>query len=372
MGNIYFSVSNDLSSDQRVHRIISSLTAAGACAFLIGRKLPGSLPLGSRNYITYRLKLLFKKGFLFYAFFNIRLFCFLLFKKKIDGLVANDLDTLPANYLVSRIRKIPLVYDSHEYFTEVPELQNRRMVRAIWLFIEKRILPHIQFTYTVSQPIADAYNKKYGVHFKLVRNFPSAKIQNLPYTLPFKKDDKKILLYQGAVNMGRGLELIIDAVAGLENIHFIIAGDGDIIDKLRIKVIESRLESRIHIIGKLPLEQLASLTCQVDGGVSLEEDMGLNYRYALPNKLFDYIQAGIPVLVSSLPEMQKILNEYNVGLIADSRTVDDIRSQIKILLFDEEKRKIWKEELGKAAKVYTWEKEEKELLGIYSAAGLII
>ena len=105
------------------------------------------------------LRLMFNKGPLFYAEYNIRLFFFLLFKK-VDILVANDLDTLPANYLISRIRKKILVYDSHEYFTEVPELVGRDFVRRVWSGIEKRILPKIKYSYTVCESIARIYSEK--------------------------------------------------------------------------------------------------------------------------------------------------------------------------------------------------------------------
>ena len=105
----------------------------------MGRELPDSPIMNLRTYQTKRMKLFFTKGSLFYAFFNIRLFIFLLFKK-IDLLVSNDLDTLLANYLISKIKGIPLVYDSHEYFTEVPELEGR-FAKKVWLAIEKWIFP---------------------------------------------------------------------------------------------------------------------------------------------------------------------------------------------------------------------------------------
>ncbi len=109
-----------------------------------------------------RFRMIFKKGFLFYKWFNIRLFIYLLFSKS-DLLVANDLDTLLPNYLVSRLKKIPLVYDSHEYFTGVPELRDRPLVRRVWKIIEKYILPKLTYVITVSDSIADLYTDEYNV-----------------------------------------------------------------------------------------------------------------------------------------------------------------------------------------------------------------
>jgi glycosyltransferase involved in cell wall biosynthesis len=368
---IYFSVTNDLTGDQRVHRIISSLVNAGAKVSLVGRKLGNSLPLNPRNYKTYRLNLIFRKGFLFYAFFNVRLFFFLLFRRKIDILVANDLDTLAANYFVSRLRGIPLVYDSHEYFTEVPELIGRKKVREFWLKIEKAILPSIKYAYTVSYPIAEAYQSAYGVDFKVIRNYPLLKKDSGEFLLPFNTGGDKLLVYQGAVNVGRGLEILIDIVGKMDNVKFVIAGDGDIRKSLEKKVEEENLGNRIFFLGKIPLEQLHNLTKQANGGVSLEEDLGLNYRFAMPNKLFDYIQAGIPVLVSDLPEMKKIVEKYNIGIISASREKESIQDNIKTLLFNEEMNKSWKPGLELAANELCWENEEKRLLEIYFSAGLI-
>jgi glycosyltransferase involved in cell wall biosynthesis len=369
---IYFSVSNDLVGDQRVHRVITSLTNAGASVTLVGRKLPGSKALNDRIYKTYRLKLLFKKGFLFYSFLNLRLFLYLIFRRRIDILVANDLDTLPANFLASRIRGTKLVYDSHEYFTEVPELLGRNGVKNFWLWIERMLLPRLKYAYTVSAPIAEIYKKKYGVDFEVIYNFPNREKKSIEYVLPFLKGKDKLLIYQGAVNIGRGLELIIDAVAGMEGVKLIIAGDGDIWKSLENKIRQEKLEYQIYLTGKIPFEQLHDLTRQADAGVSLEEDMGLNYRFAMPNKLFDYIQAGIPVLTSALPEMKKVVEKYNIGMIAESRDIESIRGMVSMLLFDDEKRTIWKKNLEQAAKDLCWENEEKKLLNLYTKAGLKI
>ena len=318
------------------------------------------------------MKLLFNKGFLFYACFNFRLLIFLLFRRKIDILVANDLDTLPANYLVSRIRRTRLIYDSHEYFTEVPELIGRHRVRNFWVLIERTILPRLKIAYTVSRPIADIYTCKYGINFEVIHNYPLRRKKITPYPLPFDIGGDKLLIYQGALNLGRGLELLIEAVGEMDRVKFIVAGDGDIRGYLEKKVKEKNFENKIFIIGKINFEQLHDLTRQADAGVSLEEDLGLNYRFSLPNKLFDYIQAGIPVLVSSLPEMKKVVEKYHIGIISDSREKAEICKMLKSLLFNEEKRAIWKKGLERAANELCWENEENRLLSIYKRAGLII
>jgi glycosyltransferase involved in cell wall biosynthesis len=366
---IYFSVTNDLTGDQRVHRIITTLVNSGRSVTLVGRKLPDSLPLAGRAYKTYRLRLLFRKGFLFYACFNFRLFLFLVTRRSPEIFVANDLDTLPANFMASGIRRKPLVYDSHEYFTEVPELIGRGRVKRFWLAIETFIVPRLKYAYTVSEPIADAYREKYGVSFEVIRNYPLREKKAVNYVLPFDRRGWKMLIYQGAVNLGRGLELLTDAVAGMDNVILVIAGDGDIRQSLEKRIAEKNAKDKIFLTGRIPFEKLHGLTVQADAGVSLEEDMGLNYRFAMPNKLFDYIQAGLPVLVSNLPEMKRVVEQYKIGLVAVSRDTDQVRKMINTLLNDQPARSSWKTGIEKAARELCWEAEEEKLRYIYKRAG---
>nr|MQY78562.1 glycosyltransferase [Bacteroidota bacterium] len=166
---IYISVTNDIVTDQRVNKVARTILSSGVSVALVGRIRKGSLPIGTNPFKIKRFRMVFNRGALFYASFNFRLFFYLLFRK-MDLLLANDLDTLPANYLVSRIKRIPLVYDSHEYFTEVPELQDRKIVKGIWTWIEKRIFPNLKYIYTVSQSIADLYKEEYNREVKVVRN----------------------------------------------------------------------------------------------------------------------------------------------------------------------------------------------------------
>ena len=123
---IISSVTNDLLTDQRVHRICKSLSNHDFEVSLIGRRKKSSIALEGRSYSCKRFHLIFEKGPLFYMEYNLRLFVFLLFSN-VDLLISNDLDSLLANYLVSRVRNLPIVYDSHEFFTEVPELIKRKM-----------------------------------------------------------------------------------------------------------------------------------------------------------------------------------------------------------------------------------------------------
>ncbi len=357
MKRIIVSVTNDLSTDQRVDKVCNTLHENNFSVLLVGRKLSNSFKL-DRKYNTKRINLLFNTGFLFYAEYNFRLFFFLLFSKK-DILLSNDLDTLLANFLVSKIQRKKLVYDSHELFTEVPELLDKPFVKSVWLKLENWILPKLKNCYTVCQSIADFYNTKYNTNFKVIRNLPNKKTIKKGL-IPFSTKNKKIILYQGAVNVGRGLELMIDVMANLENYIFIIIGSGDISEDLKNKTIKEKLNNKVKFLGKLTPKELHKITPLADLGISLEEDLGLNYRYALPNKIFDYIQAEVPILVSNLPEMKRVVLDYNIGKIAEKRTPKKLANQIEKLVI-----KDFSSELKKAKEILIWKSEEEKLLTIF-------
>jgi glycosyltransferase involved in cell wall biosynthesis len=364
---IIIAVSNDLVVDQRVHRCAATLSGNGAVVLVVGRKLPGSQPVDGRPYRVRRMRLVFRRGPLFYACYNIRLFFFLLFRRA-DLLVANDLDTLPACYLASRIRGRSLVYDSHEYFTEVPELIGRNFTRKVWTGIEKHILPRIKFSSTVSLSVAEAYRGLYGLRMEVIRNLPGLESGVEGRTDLPGSDPRRIIIYQGALNVGRGLETMIEAMQFLGDFHFQIFGDGDISVQLKVLAGELGVGDRVEFMGRIPFRELKAFTRQASLGISLEEDRGLNYRYALPNKLFDYIQACIPVLVSDLPEMSGIIMEYGIGQVVKDPAPEALAVQVRGMMDSHDQRMVWKKNLCKAAAELCWEKEEEKLLALYRRA----
>ena len=364
---IYLAVTNDLVTDNRVHKIASTLLKSGATITLIGRIRQKNTPTLNRPYQTKRFRLLFKKGPLFYMEYNFRLFLFLLFHS-FDIIVANDLDTLLGSYLASKIKSKKIVYDSHEYFTEVPELVGRKFPKKIWSKIEKKILPKLKFSYTVSESIAIEYEKIYGVQMQIIRNVPYCQLE--PLSVNQKNTTIKTILYQGSLNVGRGLEHMIDAMEFIDNTTLKIIGDGDISSELKARVHEKSLENKVQFLGRIPFEQLLKETQKADLGIALEENLGLNYYYALPNKLFDYIQAGVPVLVSPFPEMQKIVNEFNIGTVYDHKDAKSLAEKISEIFSLEKRYLKWKENTNKAAKTLCWENEEKILINLYSKLGL--
>lgn len=363
---IYICVTNDLVTDQRADRTATFLYAKGHKVTLIGRYIPHfSLPV-LREYDTKRFRLLFRKGFLFYATINMRLFFYLL-TKRISLLVANDLDTLLPCYLISKLLCVPLIYDSHEYFTEVPELAGRKSVRNVWLGIERFLLPRIRFSMTVNESLAGIYRQKYGITMEVVRNLPrySEKRKGVPVN---STSTKPVILYQGALNKGRGLEGMILAMNYLDGYELQLIGDGDIRQDLVKLASENRLEDRVKFPGRKPFHELAAITTSASLGISLEEQAGMNYYYALPNKLFDYIQARIPVLVSAFPEMKNIVETYRIGICLDNPSPQSIAIAARQLIEDKALRAEWMGNLEKAANELCWEKEVHKLERLINTA----
>lgn len=369
---VIISVVSDLVTDQRVNRAALTLHNQGMDVILIGRMLKKSLPLEERHYKMVRFKLWFEKGPLFYACYNIRLFLFLLFNKA-DIYLANDLDTLPANFVASRLKKIKLVYDSHEYFTEVPELVNRPFIRFIWLKFEQWIFPRLTDVMTVNDSIAGFYIAKYNVPVKTIRNLPFAADISLPivnraeWGIPEKVN---IFLFQGAgINIDRGAEESIDAISLVPGAVLVFIGGGDVIKKLKDKVVSKGLNEKVFFIPKQPLKELIRFTRMADIGLTLDKDNNLNYKYSLPNKLFDYIQAQLPILATDLPEVKKVIETYDIGLITSSFDSKNISSEMIEIISDESRLVRWKKNLNLAAAELCWEKEQFKFLELFSDGG---
>lgn len=363
MIRVISAVSNDIVTDNRVHKTACSLGENGYVVKVVGRYLRDSGNLHDRPYETRRFRLRFNKGPLFYISLNLRLFTYL-FKQAPDIILANDLDTLLACWLAARLKKKKLVFDSHELFPEVPELVDRPRVRAIWRGLEHFLVPRLKHGFTVSKPIADYYFQKYSVDFELIRN-----LGRFRYDYEFEgleKDPKKLtIIYQGAINLGRGLELAIRSIKHLENAQLWIVGDGDIFVKLRQLVRHLELNDRVKFFGRVPIEKLWNYTAKADLGLSLEEDLGLNYKYALPNKLFDYVQARIPVIVSDLPEMAAMVRTYSLGAVLSERTPVKLAETIKSLVGNKSFRKRTNANIELAARELCWEREEEKLILLF-------
>lgn len=360
-------VTNDLSTDQRVQKHATLLLEQGFEVTLVGRLLPNSANL-NLPYKTQRFKLLANKGALFYAFYNIRLFYFLLISK-CDLIFSNDLDTLPASYLASKLKGCKLIYDSHEYFLGVPEIQHKKLVKLVWLFFEQNIFPKLKYTLTVNSSIALLYKKDYGVSPRVMRNIPSLK--KFPAKIKSRKElglpeNAFIVIMQGAgINMNRGAEEFILSLKYTEsNVMACVIGHGDVWDKTIQLAKQEGLSSRILFISRLPYEEMIQYTYNANLGVTLDKPGNPNYENSLPNKIFDYAYAGIPVIGSNLREVSKTINEFQIGSSISSVTPESIANAINYFLHNQSFYNFCKENTTKLKEQLSWEKESIVLTDI--------
>lgn len=355
---IFVAVTNDISTDNRVHKICNYLISKNYDVTVYGRVLRNTIQV-DRAYKIVRKKHFFNHNFLFYAEFNVRLFFTLLFTKT-NIILANDLDTLPACFFISRLKNLELVYDSHELFSEGPELQGRTFVQRFWRKLEDYFLPRIKNSYTVSESIVDFYNDKYQNQMGLIRNIPLkndiAEVEEVSF--PTKN---KTILYQGVLNPGRGLKPMIKALHYIEDLDLIIIGYGKVEEELKQFVLEENMQTRVHFLGRVAREKLFNYTQKATLGMVLEEPLGLSFTYALPNKLFDYIHAEIPIIAGKLPEVESIVNKYNVGVLVDDYQPETIAKTIKDLLSNKQFLAEIKTNQKEAKEILCWEKEQQKL-----------
>jgi glycosyltransferase involved in cell wall biosynthesis len=283
-------------------------------------------------------------------------------------LVANDLDTLLPNFLVSKLKRLPLVFDSHEYFTGVPEIQNRPFVKWVWTTIEKMIFPRLKYVMTVSDSISMQYESQYGIRPVTIRNCARSFAETKGYTkkeLGISDDHLLLILQGGGINIDRGGEELIEAMTLIENVSLIIVGSGDVLQFLKNKVEELNLSNRVKFIPKQPWNELLRYTKSADAGLSLDKDTNLNYRFSLPNKLFDYISGGIPVITSDLPEVKKIVKESGCGIIIQTVKSEEICKAIIKLRDDLVLLNKLKQNTVIASETLNWDLESKKVADFY-------
>lgn len=352
------SVTNDLVTDQRVMRTNEVLLQMGIEPTFVGRKLPESLDF-KKPYPHRRFKLWFTKGFLFYANYNFRLFWYLLFHR-FDIYISNDLDTLLPNYLVSAIKRKPLIYDSHEYFTGVPEIQNRPFVKKVWTSLERWIFPKLKTVITVNESIAGLYEEEYDKPIHVVRNISDS---SLPEKIKSRQElglpeDAFIIINQGAgINVDRGMEEAIDALELLPtHVVLLIVGNGDAVPGLKKMAAEKGISERVIFKSKQPYLEMLQYTLNADCGLSLDKPLSPNYKFSLPNKLFDFIKSGIPMVVSSVVEVRKVVEQYQIGEVCIDHNPQTLATAI--LKVKEKGKAYYSANLKQAAAENNWETEQ--------------
>jgi glycosyltransferase involved in cell wall biosynthesis len=351
-------VTNDLHQDQRMNRICTALVGAGYDVTLIGRKRKSSYALDKKPFHRLRLNCWFERSFLFYAEYNIRLFFHLLFNHY-DIINANDLDTIFPAIWVAKAKGSKVVYDAHEYFTEQEEIVNRPSVKKFWKAIEKFSLPKVDAAITVSQGYADLFKNEYNIDFGIVRNATILRDapENCDKSIPY-------VLYQGAVNYGRGLEELITAMQHV-NCQLYVCGDGDVLPQLKEQSKKLGLEEKIKFWGFVEPEELRSFTCGAAIGLTLFAKAGLSHWHSLANRFFDYMHSGVPQIAMTYPEYVSFNGKDEVAVLIDNIEPENISKALNTLLSDKELYARLSKNALSAREHANWQAQEKVLIKVY-------
>lgn len=401
MPAIIFTVTNDISYDQRMQRICSSLAAAGYQVCIIGVKRPDAIPLAPMglygvNYQQKRLPCFFQSGPLFYLEFNIRLL-FVLCSLSYDIACAIDLDTILPVWLATSWRGKKRVYDAHEYFTEMKELRTRTAVQRVWKWIEKLAVPKFKHAYTVNTYLAELFWDAFQIKFEVIRNLPSnqklptgilkiqsqeadvlaeSKLNKLENDFIFTSNKLnqlihnqfkcKFILYQGAVNHGRGFEQLIPAMQWVDA-PLLIVGKGNFLKETTALIQQYQLQEKVVIHPPIPPAELKQLTPLAHIGLTIFEAEGVNQYYSLANRFFDYMAAGIPQLCVHYPLYAELVQQYPIALLINDIEPRTISQALNNLLTDDVLYNRLRQECPKAAKVLNWENESIQLIAFYSS-----
>lgn len=362
---LVFTVTNDLCYDQRMQRICSTLCAEGHEVTLVGRFRKTSPLLPAADYRQIRLLCWFDQGKLFYLEYNLRLFWWLLLRKSFDVYTSIDLDTIMPCLGVARLKGKKCHYDAHEYFSEVPEVVDRPLTKWIWELVARICIPRVDRAYTIGPALAQIFQKRYGIPFQVVRNMPFQNSSPLSTPQLLNSSTPPIILYQGVLNAGRGLETAIAAMQKIEGAVLWLAGEGDLSEELRQLAKDLQVESKVCFLGYLTPVELRSVTLQASIGLNLLENRGLSYYYSLANKAFDYVQAGVPSIQMNFPEYLALQEEHRVFYLINRLEVEVLVRAIEHLLGDNELYLAMQANCRAAATEWCWEQEKGSLAEIY-------
>jgi glycosyltransferase involved in cell wall biosynthesis len=354
---LVFTVTNDLSFDQRMIRICSSLALDRYDVTLVGRTLANSVPFVQQPFRQVRLNCLVNKGKFFYLEYNLRLLFFLLFNR-IDLICAIDLDTILPCLATSAIKRIPRVYDAHELFCEMQEIVERPAIYRIWKKVEEFAVPKFRFGYTVNQPIVDEFKRMYGVRYEVIRS-----ISVLREFVPVQASNRYIL-YQGSVNEGRSFETLIPAMKDI-NAELWICGDGNFLQQTKELVRQNGLEQKVIFKGRIPPAALLEYTRSAAIGLTLFEKTGFSNYLSLANRFFDYMHSAVPQVCVDYPAYAEINNKHEIAVLIHNLKPQTIAAACNRLLEDQELHKRLSRNCLLAREKYNWQQEEKKLLAFY-------
>jgi glycosyltransferase involved in cell wall biosynthesis len=284
-----------------------------------------------------------------------------LLKYKADFYFAEDIYTLPIVYFFAKLNKAKIYYNSREIYAHLAGLRNKNIVQKLIAKIESKFIRKVNMVLVTGEMDANYLKEVYSIdNLFVLRNLPKyiehIKKIDLREKLNIPQTDR-ILLYQGVILEGRGILKLINLLHDIPNVHFVIVGEGEYRKQFEQEVSKSEVSDKIHFIGAVNHSDLLNYTACADIGITLIENISISYYYALPNKLFEYIMVGVPVLASNLPQMKNIIDQYQVGKYVNPENEDEVVKVILEMLNNEENLNRYQSNCENASKELNWEVE---------------
>ncbi len=362
---------SDLLYEANLHRKAHTLAKAGFKVTVFASFNP-AIDLNQWRGITlYRVRLVKSPTMLRFAHFIFRAF-FWLIKQKADLFIAYDYLPLLPLRLSAFFRKCIYVYDSVELLTGLNSLTDRPLRRRFWRFYERFGIQKVKAAFTVCESDAEELQRVYPQlsvqgfvrNIPVYRETPPSAFLREKYNIP---PNRRVAIYQGMVFKGRGLERIIEACRDVPDVVIVIVGEGPLRPELEGMTKKFNMSERVIFTGLVPFQKLEDFTASADFGFTVISGKGLSYFHALPNKLFEYIQVGIPVIGSNYPEIARIIDSEKIGYTVNPESVQEIKDAVQKMLMPQNYR-TFKERLKKIRAKYTWQEESEKYLKIIDSA----
>jgi len=285
-----------------------------------------------------------------------------------DVVHAHDLNTLAAGVRAARHHKARLVYDAHELYPELAGLGPRE--RARWDRLDRRLIRTPEVVIVPSESRADEFARRYGIERpRVVMNCPPAGPAPDPTASPLsalRRPGESLLVYAGGYNTNRGLENLVRAAGLIDHARLVMVGFGGLEPELRAVAERERLGDRVVFHDPVAHDQVVAVAAGADVGLAPYLPVGLNNVLAAPNKLFEYLHAGVAIAGSDLPDIRKVIEEHRVGALFDAGDPASIAKAVTTLLSSPEELEAMRKRSREASKRYTWDTQVEVLLELYA------
>lgn len=346
--------------DTRISNMSNSLREEGFDVKVIGFDwLLNNDNLSEKNLIIFSIDRK-ASSILFYLKFSFLLFRELLFTCA-DVYFAEDVQSLPFVTIAAKIRNAKIVYNSREIYAFIGGLRNKPLLQKTITFIEKFFIKKVDAVLTTGDLDSEFLQKFYQIKNTVtVRNIP---VYHKPdFVFDFRKKynidaGKLIMIYQGIIVEGRGIVPAFKAMIELPDTVLILLGEGPQKENYKKIAGEFGISERVIFAGIFKQNELNNYTAGADIGLTLIENISISYYHALPNKLFEYIMAGLPVLSSNLPQMKKVVEDYNVGKVVDVDNIPEIVGAIKEWIENGKSLEVFRKNCNAASLELNWTNE---------------